>query len=96
MNDFMLLMHSDHGPADNAAWTVYFADLEASGAFTGGSAMAPGTAYRRTGEPGPASVHLSGFIRVRAASREAAERCLPDNPVYEAGGTVEIVPLPRD
>ena len=44
----------------------------------------------------PASTELTGFVRVRAASLEEAKRFLVGNPVYEAGGTVEIRELPRE
>ena len=40
--------------------------------------------------------HLSGYLRVEAASLEDACRFLEGNPVFESGGTVEIRELPRD
>jgi hypothetical protein len=38
---------------------------------------------------------LTGFIRVRAKSLEQAKALVAGNPLYEAGGTVEIRELPR-
>jgi hypothetical protein len=42
------------------------------------------------------SNHLNGYIRVAAQNLEAAQALVIGNPVYEAGGTVEIRELPRD
>ena len=39
--------------------------------------------------------HLAGYIRVNADSLEQAKALLAGNPVFEAGGTVEIRELPR-
>jgi hypothetical protein len=44
---------------------------------------------------GAMSSHLSGFIRVAAADLAAARGLVAGNPVFEAGGTVEIRELPR-
>jgi hypothetical protein len=41
------------------------------------------------------SSHLSGYIRVKAESLEAAKRLLKANLVFEAGGTVDVRELPR-
>jgi hypothetical protein len=49
----------------------------------------------KSGEAAPITPGLSGYIRVRAASLEDARRFVVGNPVYEAGGTVEIRELPR-
>ena len=38
---------------------------------------------------------LTGYIRIRAESLEAARHYLSGNPTFEAGGTVEIRELPR-
>lgn len=43
----------------------------------------------------PGVTDLSGFIRVRATNLEEVKALLTGNPVYEAGGTVEIRELPR-
>jgi hypothetical protein len=39
---------------------------------------------------------MNGFIRVRAEDLTAAKKFLIGNPIYEAGGTVEIRELLRD
>jgi hypothetical protein len=100
MNGYILLMHSDsRDPAaanDPVAWDNYFTLLQKSGLFDGGSAIGKGLAFHKTGQPGAGSEHLSGYIRLRAASLAQAQSFLPGNPVYDAGGTVEIRELPRD
>jgi hypothetical protein len=95
MPDYLLLMHDDATEAENG-WDAYFATLRRSGAFQGGSAIGDGASFRKQGSPGVVARHLAGFIRVTAADLEAARRFLVGNPVYEAGGTVEIRTLPED
>lgn len=96
MADFMLLMHGDAtAPESAAAWEAYFDRLNASGAFTGGSAMGEVRSYRRAGTPAVAA-GLTGFVRVAAKDWAGAEAFLEGNPVYAAGGTVEIRALPRE
>ena len=58
--------------------------------------MAPGLRLRKSQADQPSANDLSGFIRVRAISLESAKQFLAGNPVYEAGGTVEIRELPRN
>jgi hypothetical protein len=39
--------------------------------------------------------HLSGYVRIQAESLSHAKTLVQGNPVFEAGGTVEIRELPR-
>jgi hypothetical protein len=92
--DYLLLMHSDaDGPT--TGWDAYLAKLTALGCFQGGSQVGGGRSYRKDGEPVPMTYSIGGFIRVTAASLTEARKLLDGNPVYEAGGTVEIRELPR-
>jgi hypothetical protein len=94
--DFMFLMHDDTtAPVDEAAWDTYFSLLNRSGAFRGGSEIGAGLAVRRHGSAGPLASHITGFIRVEAADIEQARLLIEGNPVFEAGGTVEIRQLPQ-
>jgi hypothetical protein len=97
MKDFILLMHGDAPPdACEGGWDAYFARLRASGRFDGGSSVGRGQCFRKT-TPAPASLSsVNGFLRVRAEDLEDAQTFLAGNPVYEAGGTVEIRELPTD
>ena len=97
---------------DGKAWEDYFTLLQQSGSFAGGSEIGAGRCFRKevpqygemqlgsaklqTVSPQASSDHLTGFIRLRVESMAAAEAFLSGNPVYEAGGTVEIRELPRD
>ena len=99
MNEYILLMHSDvvdgaHAD-DGAQWGAYMSTLRQSGRFDGGSAMGVGMCMKKAGVARRAS-QLTGCIRVRAESLDDARRFLMGNPVYEAGGTVEICELPKD
>ena len=94
MAEYILFMHDD---ADNdpRAWDTYLRTLRQSGAFEGDSAIGDGICLRKSG-PAPAITdHLAGYIRVIADSIDHAKSFLAGNPVFEAGGTVEIRELPR-
>jgi len=100
MNDYLILMHSDavdrHVAADEGRWSAYFETLRGSGQFDGGSSIGAGQCFRKAGPAAPPCDALSGYIRIRADDLETARRFLAGNPVYDAGGTVEIRELPRD
>ena len=100
MNDYILLMHGDSTDSaaanDSVTWDNYFILLQKSGSFDGGSAIGKGLTFRKIGEPGASCEQLSGYIRIRATNLEQAQSFLSGNPIYEAGGTVEIRELPRD
>ena len=94
MPDYILLMHDDSA-ADDDAWGPYLQRLQQGGFFQGGSAIGPGVSLRKSGEPASLTAHLAGFIRVKADSLDQVRSLLIGNPVFEAGGTVEIRELPR-
>lgn len=96
MAEFLILMHGDAPRgADPGAWDPYFARLRELGVFDGGSAIGTGAVYRKGADPASVTEQLTGYIRVRAESLEAARDLVQGNPVFEAGGTVEIRALPR-
>jgi hypothetical protein len=98
MNDYIFLMHNDV-PADartgDAEWESYFATLGRTGRFDGGSTIGTGVCYNKRTDPPAIADHLGGYIRVRAENIQQARTLLDGNPVYEAGGTVEIRELPE-
>ncbi|MBK6688492.1 MAG: hypothetical protein IPG45_28730 [Deltaproteobacteria bacterium] len=97
MADFILLMHRDQTRAEtDEAWGEYFGKLRSRGAFQGGSSIGDGVALRKSGAPAPLTQQLVGFIRVRADDLADAQGLVAGNPVYEAGGTVEVRELPPD
>jgi len=100
MKDFIILMFDDAVnktiAEDDKKWQAYFSSLRASSGFEGGSSVGLGTRLRQGHAETPAKTNINGFIRVRAESIEKAKAFLLGNPIYEAGGTVEIRELPRD
>ena len=101
MHEYILFMHDDAPDrataTDDSAWQSYVSELQASGQFDGGSAIGSGACFRKGAAAIPTSAGANGYFRVRAPSLEAAAaQFLERNPVYLAGGTVEIRLLPRD
>ena len=98
MPDYLFLMHDDVPPGGMARddmWGPYIGRLQASGNFLGGSVIGAGMCARKSGAVPDISLHLTGFIRVRAGGLDDAQTLLVGNPIFEAGGTVEIRELPQ-
>ncbi len=97
MKDYILFMRSDR-PAEgsDAGWDLYLQGLRRSGRFDGGSSIGAGRCVSRSGAEQPGLSPVSGYLRVRAESLDDAVALLQGNPVYEAGGTIEVRELPRD
>ena len=99
MEEYLFLMHDDVLDSgvvnDDRLWEAYLAKLRDSGQFDGGSVIGPGAKFRKNCTGNVMTTAVSGFIRIRAESMEAAQKFLIGNPTYEAGGTVEIRALPR-
>ena len=98
MNDYILFMHNDVPGEDrrrDEEWQAYFTKLRAADVFQGGSAIGDGVCASKSGLPRQITQHISGYIRIQAASLSAAREMVEGNPVYEAGGTVEIRELPK-
>jgi YCII-related domain len=100
MNGYILLMHNDMtdpiAADDGRNWSEYLERLNRTGRFDGGSAIGDGRCFRKAGVPASICSQLGGYLRVRAENIEEAQSFLSGNPVYEAGGTVEIRALPRE
>jgi hypothetical protein len=100
MNDYILFMHGDTSRGRRTpgsdAWAAYFAKLTQAGAFQGGSAIGDGVCVSKSTVPPPnITQHISGYIRVQAESLNQARDLVSGNPIFEAGGTVEIRELPK-
>jgi hypothetical protein len=95
MPDYLLLMHDDAPDAGSDDWAAYIGRLQASGNFQGGSAIGEGICARKSGAAPAITRQLGGFIRIGADGIDHARTLLIGNPVFEAGGTVEIRELPR-
>lgn len=100
MKDFILFMYDDAidktQANDDEKWGVYFSKLRTSGRFDGGSSIGQGTKFRKNHHELPSGTDMTGFIRIRAGDMDGAKGFLCGNPIFEAGGTVEIRELPRD
>jgi hypothetical protein len=94
MAEYIFLMHDDALDDENA-WGPYLQGLKKTGCFQGGSAIGDGVCARKTGAPPSVTGHLTGYIRVNADNLDHAKSMLAGNPLFEAGGTVEIRELPR-
>ncbi len=98
MADYLMLMHNDLTATEGGpeAWEVYIADLVALGRLQGGSVLGAGICLRKGKRPRKLSAGISGYIKVEAEDLSHARRLISGNPVYEAGGTVEIRELLAD
>ncbi len=94
LSEYLFLMHNDTQQPEGD-WEPYLAALESRGYLRGGSAIGGGACFRKVGQAPAVTARLAGFVRVEAADLAAATALLAGNPVYEAGGTVEIRELPR-
>ncbi len=96
MPDYILLMRNDAAaPVSVEDWGPYIAGLNAASALQGGGAIGPGVCLRKAGAAPAITDHLSGFMRISAGSLDEAWGLVAGNPVFEAGGPVEIRELPR-
>ena len=99
VNEYLLLMHDDvtnpQIASDNQRWESYFESLHQSGRFDGGSSIGPGISLRKQSPEAPLTP-INGFIRVRAESLLDAQQFIKENPIFEAGGTIEIRELLKD
>jgi hypothetical protein len=95
MPEFILLMHADSITDDDSDWEPYLRKLRQVGVFEGGSPIGGGVCVRKSGSPAPLTSDVVGYIRVSAESLDEAQSLVTGNPVFEAGGTIEVRELPR-
>ena len=93
MADFIYLMHEAE-PADPAEWEAHINGLNEKGVLRGGSAVGRCQCLEKVG-PAPAiSHHIVGYVQIEVDDMAAAQALLAGNPVYEAGGVIELRELP--
>jgi hypothetical protein len=94
MKQYVLFMHNDAPdgglPRPRAEWSEYFERLNAEHLFEGGSSVGGGFCMNLDGSSPDISSRIFGFIRLRVRDLEHAQELVRLNPVYRAGGTVEI------
>jgi hypothetical protein len=94
MPDYILLMHAPASGDEAGDWEPYLDRLGTEGVLRGGSAIGSGVAVRKDGGAAAISETLSGFVRVTARDLDHALSLVQGNPVFEAGGTIEVRELP--
>lgn len=86
MSDYVVLMM---GAQSNGEWDTYIEKLIASGQFRGGSSLGNGVSMSK-GKPDSGSA-ITGFMRFSAENIEEVRQLLAGNPLYEAGGRIEVL-----
>lgn len=77
------------GSASSGDWDTYIGKLIESGGFRGGSSLGRGARICRGRGDGECSI--TGYIRLEAADLAEARQLIEGNPLYEAGGTIELL-----
>ncbi len=88
MAEFMMLMKGS-GKAEE--WAAYIDKLIRSGTFRGGSELANGSCVNKN--VANSECMVTGFMRFEADNKNQILALLPGNPVYESGGSVEVLEL---
>ena len=86
MPDYVMLMK---GTAESGDWDTYIEKLVESGLFRGGSSLGKGIAVSKRVADG--ACETTGYMRFSADSIEDVKELLEGNPVYQAGGCIEIL-----
>ncbi len=86
MPNFVMVMM---GSAAEGDWGAYIDRLIASGKFLGGSSLGNGVSVTKGGDDPKCTV--TGYMRFSAQSLEEVRRLVEGNPLYEAGGRVELL-----
>lgn len=84
----MMLMKGS-GKAED--WPGYIEGLIKTGKFRGGSELSNGTSQSKN--ENSTSCTVTGFMRFEADSFHEITSLLPGNPVYESGGSVEVLEI---
>lgn len=95
MAEFIFLMHKLPDGVNEADWAPWLDMLDRSGHLRGGSEIGEGKSFSKQAKPAAVSSQINGIVRIEATGLDEAELLLAGNPVFEAGGTVEIRHLPK-
>ena len=87
----MMLMKTGNRAVNDTDWAQYIDSLTKTELFRGGSALGAGFCMIQTSQHTECTV--SGFMRFEADSIEQILALIHGNPVYEAGGEVEVLEL---
>ena len=86
MAQFMMIMM---GAASTGNWDGYIEKLIAEGKLRGGSSL--GNGARVSKGMNDSDCAITGYIRIEVADIDEARTLLTGNPLYEAGGFVELL-----
>lgn len=86
MTDYVLIMM---GTASEGDWDTYIEKLVDSGKFRGGSSLGNGVSISKGQSDTDCSI--SGFIRLSANTLDEVRELVAGNPLYEAGGRIELL-----
>lgn len=96
MAEYILLMHNDtETQIGGEQWDVYLEELNTRNLLRGGSEIGSGMCMRKLDSAPEISKHINGYVKIEAKDLAQARKLVNGNPVYEAGGTVEIRELPQ-
>ena len=93
MAEFIVLMKGA-GQSIAGDWVTYIETLRKSGLFRGGSSLGNGVSIANKVDSGEPVV--TGFMRFEADSINDVRVLLEGNPLYEAGGDIELLELIKD
>lgn len=97
MPTFLFLMNSDTTRPERVEdWGSFVQGLIATKRLLGGSSLGNGVAVRKNDEAMERATSHVGYLLIEAADLDDARALLEGNPVFEAGGTVEIHELVPD
>ena len=86
MPEYVMLMR---GSAASGDWDAYIEKLVNSGRFRGGSSLGNGIAVAKGMVDSECEV--TGYMRFSADSIEEVKQLITGNPLYEAGGLIELL-----
>lgn len=86
MADFVMVMLGSQSEGD---WETYIRKLIDSGSFRGGSSLGKGAKVSKNSMDSDCSI--TGYIRLSARNLDEAKMLLAGNPLFEAGGVIELL-----
>ena len=86
MPEYVMLMK---GSAASGDWDDYIEKLVSSGKLRGGSSLGNGVSVAKGKVDGGCEV--TGYMRFSAESIEEVQELITGNPLYEAGGSIELL-----
>ena len=90
MADFMMVMK---GSGNRQDWAPYIERMIATGKFRGGSGLGNGVVVSKRDDRSDQACVVTGFMRFEAETIGEVRELVQGNPVYDAGGEVEVLEL---